>query len=338
LASLASVIIPTYNSAGSLARCLAALRRQKTEAPYEVIVVDDGSTDDTGEVCRGFEARYLRQDNSGPAVARNLGVSEARGEIVLFTDADCEPEPDWLAEMLAPFGDLEVVAVKGAYRSRQPELVARLVQLEYEDKYRRLSRFRYIDFIDTYSAAYRRDVFVRYGGFDERYRTASVEDQELSFRLAEGGLKMAFNPRAIVWHTHVRGLAAYLRKKYKIGYWKSLLLRRHPGRVKGDTHTPASLKLQVALVPAILAGLVGGLLHPALWTASGAALLASLASSLPFVRFAWSRDRQVALAAPLIFFGRSVALALGLIGGALHRQAGKGLQPGSAPRKAEGGS
>jgi GT2 family glycosyltransferase len=337
VAGAVSVIIPTYNNAPVLRRCLEALERQQGPRPFEVIVVDDGSTDDTQAVCAAFpKVRYLRQENRGPAAARNHGVREAGGEIALFTDADCEPEPDWLEEMLAPFEEAEVVGVKGAYRSRQRELVARLVQLEYEDKYRRMARFRHIDFIDTYAAAYRRDVFLRYGGFDERYRTASVEDQEFSFRLAADGHKMVFNPRAVVWHRHVRNLSAYLRKKYKIGFWKSFLLRRHPGRVKGDTHTPASLKLQVLLAPAIAAGALGGLLHPALWAASGAALLLSLAGSLPFVLFAWRRDPLVALAAPFVFLGRSFALALGLVGGALRPPSAETREATDAAGRAQG--
>jgi glycosyltransferase involved in cell wall biosynthesis len=339
VAGLVSVIIPTYNGARTLARCLEALQRQEFQGPFEVLVVDDGSTDDTPEVCAGFAGvRCLRQPNRGPAVARNLGVREAKGELVVFTDADCEPEPDWLAEMVAPFADPEIVGVKGAYRSRQPELIARLVQLEYEDKYRRMAGYRYIDFIDTYAAAYRREVFLRYGGFDERYRTASVEDQEFSFRLAADGHKMVFNPRAVVWHRHVPGLSGYLRKKYKIGLWKSFLLRRHPGRVKGDSHTPGTLKLQVLLAPVIGLGAVGGLRYRALWWLSGAALLASLASSAPFARFAWGRDRQVALASPLVFLGRSVALALGLAAGVVKRpasevkaQEGRGGAPEATP-------
>src|SRR4030066_18129 len=75
----------------------------------------------------------------------------------------------------------------------------------------------------TRAASSRRGVFLRYGGFDERYRTASVEDQEFSFRLAADGHKMVFNPRAVVWHRHVRNLSAYLRKKYKIGFWKGFM-------------------------------------------------------------------------------------------------------------------
>lgn len=341
MAGLVSVIIPSYNGAHVLRRCLEALSRQEAARPFEVIVVDDGSTDGTRAVCAASPGvRYLWQPNRGPAAARNHGVREARGEMVLFTDADCEPEPDWLAQMLAPFEEAGVVGVKGAYRSRQRELIARLVQLEYEDKYRRMSRFRYIDFIDTYAAAYRRDVFLRHGGFDERYRTASVEDQEFSFRLAGGGHKMVFNPRAIVWHLHVAGLGAYLRKKYKIGFWKSFLLRRHPGRVKGDTHTPVSLKLQVLLAPAVVAGALGGLLHPVLWWVAGAGLAASLTTCAPFVLFAWPRDKAVALASPLVFLGRSLALAWGLLDGLLRPPAipetesaeGHTAGPASSPR------
>jgi glycosyltransferase involved in cell wall biosynthesis len=311
-----SVVIAAYNSAALLAGCLEALGRQ-TMPPenFELIVVDDGSTDDTRQVCERAGARYIYQENQGPAVARNLGVREARGEVVAFTDADCLPEPDWLEQLTAPFAAQEVSAAKGAYRSRQPELVARLVQLEYEAKYERLKRFCYIDFIDTYSAAYRREVFLASGGFDERYTTASLEDQELSFRLHEGGHKMVFRPQALVYHRHPASLGDYWRKKYKNGYWKAFLIRAHPGRVRGDHHTPQAYKLQIALAallpPLLVAAPFSGLAAAALGGVGGL----FLAASVPFMWFAAPRDKAVALLYPALSLVRSLGLAAGLLVG-----------------------
>jgi glycosyltransferase involved in cell wall biosynthesis len=114
------------------------------------VVVNDGSTDNTATVVQTFAGvRLINQANAGPAAARNRGASEATGAIILFTDDDCIPMAGWLDAMLAPFVDPEVVGTKGVYRTRQNSIAARFVQIEYEDRYRMMARFPYIDFIDT---------------------------------------------------------------------------------------------------------------------------------------------------------------------------------------------
>ncbi|MGQ9568791.1 MAG: glycosyltransferase [Anaerolineae bacterium] len=310
-APLATVIVPARNAAATLPGCLRALLRQTLpREAYEVLVVDDGSTDGTAEAARALGVRVLRQDHRGAAAARNLGARHARGSILCFTDADCQPAPNWLAELLTPFqADPDVVGVRGVYRSDQQEPVARLVQLEYEDRYRRTETFLRIDFVDTYSAAYRTDLFLAQGGFDESFPGASVEDQELSFRLAEQGYRLVFCPTAAVYHRHPATWQAYVRKKFRIGYWKVQVLRRHPRRVAGDTHTPPVVRLQVALAGVLMVGL--GLVPFCPWAGAlvGASVAALGASAVPFLRFV--REGDPALAPWVLPFVAVRALALG---------------------------
>ncbi|OHE57752.1 MAG: hypothetical protein A2Z47_05000 [Thermodesulfovibrio sp. RBG_19FT_COMBO_42_12] len=307
-----SVIIPTFNSAKELTKCLESFKTQTlSNENFEVIVVDDGSNDGTKDAAAKYPVRYMYQQNRGPAAARNNGANQAQGEIILFTDADCEPQPNWIEEMIKPLDNPQVVGVKGVYKTRQKELAARLVQIEYEHKYERMKKFKYIDFIDTYSAGYRKDIFLKYNGFDERYPKASVEDQEFSFRLSHDGLKMVFNPDAVVFHKHSASLMGYLRKKYKIAFWKVFLLKRHPGKVKTDTHTPQSLKIQMVLALSALLGIAGPVYQP-MYYVSALSLLVFLLSCIPFVLFALKRDPAVAFVSPVIFFLRSLALSCGL--------------------------
>jgi cellulose synthase/poly-beta-1,6-N-acetylglucosamine synthase-like glycosyltransferase len=313
----ATVIIPAYNAATTLGECLSALNAQTVERDrYEVIVVDDGSHDATSDVAAEHGARLVRQQNAGQAAARNHGVQDAQGAIVAFTDADCAPAPTWLAEMVAPFADAGIAGTKGVYRTRQRSLAARFAQIEYEERYAHMRRVRYIDFVDTYAAAYRRNVFLDNGGFDTSFPgDSSGEDQELSFRLAERGYKMVFVPSAIVFHRHPPTVAAYARRKYKTGYWKALVLRLHPRKAVRDTHTPASLKAQMALValtlPVIVIGAALGLVLP--FVVVMAILLA--ASYAPFTIQAWRKDRAVGLVSPFLLTVRAVALGTGLLMG-----------------------
>ena len=116
-----SVIVPAYQAADVIGACVRALAQQTIErARYEIIVVDDGSTDATGDAAREAGAdRVVRIPHGGPSTSRNAGIEAARGEVVLFTDADCEPAEDWIARMVAPLDDPQVMGVKGTYRTRQ---------------------------------------------------------------------------------------------------------------------------------------------------------------------------------------------------------------------------
>jgi len=314
-----SVVIPAYNAAATIAECMEALNKQSLPRDeYEVIVVDDGSTDETAKIAADYGARVLKQANSGPAAARNRGIAAARGEIILFTDSDCAPAHDWIQEMIAPLADPHIAGVKGVYRTRQRNLVARFIQIEYEDRYDHTASCKYVDFIDTYAAAYRRDALVASGGFNTYFRFASVEDQELSFRLAGMGYKMVFNPRAVVYHYHPQSWRRYAQRKYRIAYWKVAVLRLHPSKAWRDSHTPRSLKLQMSLAalsaPLALLSLFG---EPWIWLL-GITLGIFVISALPFMAKAWSRDRPIAFISLPALYLRAWSLGLGFIAGWAH--------------------
>ncbi|MGY4707534.1 glycosyltransferase family 2 protein [Candidatus Bipolaricaulota sp. J31] len=110
-----TVVIPTLNEAGNLRRCLRALAAQSF-GDFEVIVVDGGSSDGTVDVARSFGARVIAVRERGIARARQAGFEAAAGEIIASTDADAGPPPEWLARLIAPFSDPEVVATCGPFR------------------------------------------------------------------------------------------------------------------------------------------------------------------------------------------------------------------------------
>lgn len=331
---LASVIVPAHNARATLGACLQALLRQTLPPErYEIIVVDDGSTDGTDRVAAAFGVQVLRQPRKGPAAARNAGAAIARGTIVVFTDADCAPCPDWLERMLAPFADPTVVGVKGAYRSAQRALLPRFIQAEYEDKYDRLRQCDRIAFVDGYAAAYRRAIFLAEGGFDPVFPVPSAEDIEFSFRLARRGHRLVFAPEARVYHQHAIALRHYLRRKFRYGYWRLLVYRRYPERALDDGHTPTSLKLQVGLAPLLALSLALSPFTRHGWRVSGLLGLAFLASTGPFVRKTHRRDPGAALVAPGLMFLRGLALAAGLGAGLLRLAADcfTGRRPEEAP-------
>jgi glycosyltransferase involved in cell wall biosynthesis len=309
-----SIIVPAYNAAQTLPACLAALQRQ-TQPPDEIIVVDDGSQDQTAQAAWAYGAQLLEQPHRGPAAARNLGLRQARGDIVLFTDADCEPEPTWVAEMTRPFADPRVAGVKGSYRTHQQERVARLVQCEFEERYDRLERLATIDFIDTYAAAFRLAVLREMDGFDPAFPRADSEDAELSYRLARAGRRLMFNRQAVVYHRHPSTWRAYLYRKIRFGYWRMIVYRLHPGKAVRDSYTPQLLKAQLVLMYLVL-GLAGlAFVFPPLVWGAAAALVGLWLSAIHFVRRAAQQDNALVITALVFIVVRALALAIGVTGG-----------------------
>jgi len=314
-----SIIIPTLNGGARIGKCLGALGEQTAGTEAEILVVNDGSRDNTTEVVARYPGvRLVTQSNAGPAAARNRGALEARGEIILFTDDDCVPAPGWLAAMTGPFSDPHVVGVKGVYRTRQNRLVARFVQIEYEDKYRLMSDLPRIDFIDTYSAGFRRDRFLEVKGYDTRFPVACAEDVELSYRMSARGWTMKFIPAAVVYHTHPDTLWSYLKKKYKFAFWRILALRNNPHKALRDSHTPQVMKLQILLAPALLFAVAIDLLfHPRI-PVTLLVCIGFLVSTLPFAWRALAKDILIGLLSPALLAARACAQGLGVAAGLIH--------------------
>lgn len=238
-----TVIIPVYNREKELAECLDALTNQNRR-PDEIIVVDDGSTDGTKNIAEAYSlVTILSQKNAGPAKARNAGAKKAKSDIVLFLDSDCVAEKNWLEEMLKPFDEKNVVGVQGAYKTKQTSLAARFDQLDIEYRYERMKKSKRLDWIGSYSAAYRRDIFLQEGGFDETFPKASGEDAEFSYRLSEKGMKLVFNPRAIVFHTHPSSIIHYMNVKFARAFWRTRMYIKHPEKSIKDSYTPHLLKI-----------------------------------------------------------------------------------------------
>ncbi|MCI5143719.1 MAG: glycosyltransferase [Candidatus Electrothrix sp. ATG1] len=269
---------------------------------------------------------YHFQENQGPAAARNAGVDLAQGNLVFFTDADCVPDPNWLEEMVAPFAMPDVVAVKGAYRTEQKGLIARFAQVEFEERFRMLEKRASIDMVDTYSAGFRKKIFLHLGKFDTRFPKANNEDTEFSYRMAVQGYTMIFTPRALVCHlNHPNSVFRYFRLKFGRGFWRVMVYRLYPEQIGNDSYTPPTLGSQVVGL-----FLIGLSLLFLLRTISGSApasfsVFLPLACSClffflqtaPFMVLAFQHDRVVCCLAPLLLVLRAAAIGSGALWGVI---------------------
>ena len=211
----------------------------------------------------------------------------------------------------------EVIGVKGTYCTRQRQLAARFVQVEYEDKYRLMAGQPSIDFVDTYSAGFRRDNFLEMNGYDTSFPVACAEDVELSYRMSARGWKMVFVPRAVVCHTHPDSFSRYLKKKYKFAFWRVLAVRKNPSKGVKDSHTPQVMKLQLLFAPALVTAIAFDLLVRPAVPASAVVLGAFVLSTLPFAARAFAKDPLIGLLSPAILAARACAQVLGVAAGVM---------------------
>lgn len=302
----ASIIIPTYNSQNRIRKTIDAIKKQKTKHQYEIIIVDDGSTDNTKEEVKKTNAVYIYQENKGPASARNNGAKKAIGEILIFLDDDCIPTKNWIDEMLTPFKKKEIMGVQGAYITKQERLIPQFIQAEIEERYKHMKK--YVDFIGTYSAAYRKDIFLRNEGFDETYSKANAEDTELSYRLSKTN-KLIFNKNAKVEHTHPTTLTKYIKTKFTRAYWRVKLYKKYPKKAIKDSYTPQVLKAQIILSYGLLISIFFGI-KPAIGF-----MILLLSTMIPFLM--QLRNKNIILITPILLFLRSISFGAGLICGTI---------------------
>jgi glycosyltransferase involved in cell wall biosynthesis len=206
-----SVVIPVYNGAKTISRAVECLLRQSLE-PAEIIVVDDGSTDETPEVLRSVDGKiaFLSQPNNGPASARNRGVRAAKGDFIAFTDSDCLPDKDWLFNLALGFDNERVAGVGGVVRSAVEGLAG-----EYVDAIRLLDpqpdESGKIPYLITANACFRREVLIEAGLFNERFRKPGGEEPDVCLRIRNLGYEFRFAEQALVRHYHRQTVGSLLK-------------------------------------------------------------------------------------------------------------------------------
>jgi len=331
-----SVVLPLYQDAETIGATLRGLAAQAGGPAFEVVVIDDGSTDEGPAIAAGLGARVVRQENRGPAAARNAGAGLARGAIVLFLDSDCAPPPDWVARMTAPFADPAVGAVMGTIRAANDGVVPTLVQIEIDERYASMRAARGgVDFIAAPACGFRRARFLALGGFDERLRYA--EDVEIGYRFSRAGSghRIAFVDAAPAAHRHQEAWGEFLRTKFHRAIGRAAVFDLHPGKRRRDDWTPLSLKAQFVLALLVPPALVTALLWPAALAVALAAAAGVVAAGWPLVGAAACRLRPRtgaavgALVGVLYLFARAWIIAAAIARLKLSRPA--------LPVRAEGG-
>lgn len=281
-----AVVIPAYNAAATLPECLSALL-QSERKPDEIILFDDGSTDDTVEIARAAGVRVITNDKSkqGPAIGRNAGAAETSAAIVAFVDADVAVWPEALGRLEAPIVTGEAVATFGCYDDRPRS--RRLPALYANLRHHWVHRHGKSDASTFWSGlgAMAHDVFTAQGGYDARFGEPSIEDVELGIRIVESGGQIRLVKDA--WGTHCKdwGLLQLWRTDvlHRALPW-ARLMKDGRGR-SDDLNISRREQFAAVLAHCVWVSALTGLVRPGLWPLTAAAVAGYLVLNRRFFAF-----------------------------------------------------
>jgi GT2 family glycosyltransferase len=227
-----SVVVCSYNGGATLEQCLRSLRT--LDYPdYEVLVVDDGSTDDTQAILARFpEVRAVHQANQGLSVARNVGLRAATGAIIAYTDSDCFADRNWLTHLVHQLQHTGAAGVGGPNLTPEDGRLAGCVAAAPGQPGHVLVSNQVAEHIPGCNMAFRREALLAVNGFDPIYRKAG-DDVDLCWRLQQAGHWITFAPGAFVWHHRRQTPRAYLRQQAGYGEAEALLRFKHPDKFNG---------------------------------------------------------------------------------------------------------
>ncbi|PYR57992.1 MAG: hypothetical protein DMF91_18160, partial [Acidobacteria bacterium] len=223
-----SVVVCAYNAADTLGDCLASLETL-TYPDYEIILVNDGSTDRTSEIGQRYpRVRVVDTPNGGLSAARNVGLAEATGDIVAYTDADVRVDRDWLTFLVQPFLTSEVVASGGpnVVPPDDPPMAQCIARAPGGPAHVLLDD-RTAEHVPGCNMAFRREALLAIGGFNPIYLRAG-DDVDVCWRLQARGWKIGFAAAALVWHHHRSSVRAYWRQQVGYGEGETWLMAHHP--------------------------------------------------------------------------------------------------------------
>ena len=224
-----SVIVCTHKGAATLADCLAGVAR--LDYPdYETIVINDGEDPGVVAVTEKFSARRLDLPHAGLSAARNAGCAAANGEIIAYLDDDAWPDPHWLRYLAHSFTTTDCTAVGGPnIPPPARRAIGTCVAHAPGGPVHVLLTDSQAEHIPGCNMAFRKSALQALGGFDPQFRTAG-DDVDICWRFTDCGLKIGFNPGAMVWHHRRQTIRAYLKQQSGYGRAEALLERKWPAK------------------------------------------------------------------------------------------------------------
>jgi glycosyltransferase involved in cell wall biosynthesis len=231
-----SVVVALHNAARTLDECLMSLSKLNYQN-YEVIVVNDGSTDESADIIERYPFRTITTTNQGISASRNQGMKAATGEIVAYIDSDAMADPDWLGFLVATFQESDFAGVGGPNLvPKTDEWIAKCVYRSPGGPTQVMMDDTIAEHIPGCNMAFRKSALEDIGGFDPIFKTAA-DDVDICWRLLERKYTIGFSPSAVVLHRRRPSAKAYWKQQVGYGVSEALLERKHPNKFNPWGHT-----------------------------------------------------------------------------------------------------
>jgi GT2 family glycosyltransferase len=283
---LISVIIPVHRGGKAFSQCLASLKNSRL-FPSEVIIVVDGEDNQSYRVAEGFGAKLLQlKSNRGPATARNRGAEVAKGDILLFIDADVTIQPDTLEKIVSVFqNDPDLAALMGSYDDRPG---ASNFLSQYKNLFHHYNHQIGSEEASTFwgaCGAIKRDIFLKMGGFNESYRRPCIEDIDLGYRLKVRGYRIRLCKNIYVKHLKHWTPYSLLRADffYRALPWTELIHRER--NFVNDLNLQWSSRLSVILIYLLVIMTIASIWFPPLLLLGGLFILGLIVLNWPVYQF-----------------------------------------------------
>lgn len=241
-----SIVIPTKNNGDIIERCLLSIREQNYLADdIEIIVIDGHSQDNTVDIAKKYGCTIRYEEHGTISYARNLGIKEARGHIIAFTDADCVADPEWIKEAVKLLSNPTVAAVGGPNVTPDNDSAfARNVGAVLSFLSRAGARYGYegqevkeIYHNPTCNVFYQKKVLFEVGGFN--HNLVTVDDEELDYRIRKQGYKILYTPFSKVYHYRRPSWKKFVKMAYNYGLGRMQAIKLHPDMGKGFHYIPS---------------------------------------------------------------------------------------------------
>ena len=239
-----SIVVPAYNAERTMGECIESLLQQDfPRRDFEIIIVDNNSTDTTAEIIKRYPVKYVIEKKRGPAAARNAGIAASKGSMLAFIDSDCFARKDWLREGVAAFEN-HVGCVSGRVFASQPENICERIIAEHDEFNVPEDYHGQSPYAITANVFFRRAVFDAIGTFDITFRAAAAEDMDICWRMLKGtAFTLKRYDGAIVFHKHRSNLKSYFKQHFNYGVYNQFLQKKFPEEFENTQRFPRMREL-----------------------------------------------------------------------------------------------